>query len=566
MNTQRLVSMINLHKLLLVSAFIPTAAFAQTDDLNSMQVEQQKFEAAYEQGLSGKGISVGILDDGVDYRFSGMEASIDFKLSRDFGLVDGNPRNLLHDSYTSHGTKVASTIVADGEVKGFAPGVNLVVLRGDRRVGTTQFSDITEHSKAIRYAGEIGLKLVNRSYSLVQNAEFTEAVSSFAATGGLLINSAGNEGLRSTPVFGVTDENRASWIFVGSVELSRSNAVRLTSYSNAAGNQIKDRYIVAFGNVYAEQGNNEGVGPVEGTSFAAPTVAAAAALVLEKWPYLSGQTVGQILLDSATDLGKPGVDDVFGHGLLNVESALKPIGSLRLVTKYDRLISAGPIARVTIQAPMVSLDKYNRTFGGITSVSSNRQKRDRVSFLYGMQTSGDWSIGTDELVNEYVRSFTFVGYKNFMAGENGFGIKAGPLKAYYLNESGVWNSPDRGNLSLGKRTEHFLLNGRVEQKINDFSIAFSATIGLSKIKRSEQSHVNVSNLLTSAWSIDIGTSAFRIGVTQRPYIERGYLTAFGEEYAISGTRRIQPYGSITFGDASLKFRNDTISFMYRSAI
>ena len=192
-----------IHLALLASAMVPAAAFAQTNDL---EVEQQKFQAAYEQGLTGAGVSIGVLDDGVDYRFSGMKNSINFDLSKDFGSIDGNPRNSIFDSLTAHGTPVASVIIANGDIKGFAPGANIVVLRGDHQIGSQHYSHITEHTAAIKYATDIGLKIINRSYSLVQNAEFEAAVTAFSSSGGLIINSAGNEGLRATPVFDVTDE------------------------------------------------------------------------------------------------------------------------------------------------------------------------------------------------------------------------------------------------------------------------------------------------------------------------------------------------------------------------
>ncbi|MEK9720693.1 MAG: S8 family serine peptidase, partial [Quisquiliibacterium sp.] len=60
----------------------------------------------------------------------------------------------------------------------------------------------------------------------------------------------------------------------------------------------------------------------------APQVAAAAALI---WAYSPGLTAGQvaeILKKSATDLGSPGIDSIFGAGALNIEKALAPIGAI----------------------------------------------------------------------------------------------------------------------------------------------------------------------------------------------------------------------------------------------
>ncbi|MGO1892562.1 MAG: S8 family serine peptidase, partial [Luteimonas sp.] len=63
-----------------------------------------------------------------------------------------------------------------------------------------------------------------------------------------------------------------------------------------------------------------------GTSFAAPQVSGAAALVWEAFPWFDNDLVRQTILGTATDLGDPGVDEIFGYGLLNVGDAVKGPG------------------------------------------------------------------------------------------------------------------------------------------------------------------------------------------------------------------------------------------------
>jgi len=65
-----------------------------------------------------------------------------------------------------------------------------------------------------------------------------------------------------------------------------------------------------------------------GTSMAAPVVSGAAAVIKSASPTLTAKQVVDILLRTATDLGDPGVDNVYGRGLLNLEKALNPIGSV----------------------------------------------------------------------------------------------------------------------------------------------------------------------------------------------------------------------------------------------
>jgi subtilisin family serine protease len=59
-----------------------------------------------------------------------------------------------------------------------------------------------------------------------------------------------------------------------------------------------------------------------GTSYSAPQVAGAAALIRQSRPDLSASEVVQIIIDSAGDLGAAGYDGIYGAGLLNVAAAL----------------------------------------------------------------------------------------------------------------------------------------------------------------------------------------------------------------------------------------------------
>lgn len=59
-----------------------------------------------------------------------------------------------------------------------------------------------------------------------------------------------------------------------------------------------------------------------GNSFAAPLVAGAAGLILSVATELTPAQVRRVLEETATDLGAPGRDPAFGHGLINLEQAV----------------------------------------------------------------------------------------------------------------------------------------------------------------------------------------------------------------------------------------------------
>ena len=63
-----------------------------------------------------------------------------------------------------------------------------------------------------------------------------------------------------------------------------------------------------------------GFQPFSGTSASAPHVAGVAALLLDANPHLTRAEVYNILTSTATDLGSPGRDSVYGYGLVNAQA------------------------------------------------------------------------------------------------------------------------------------------------------------------------------------------------------------------------------------------------------
>lgn len=70
--------------------------------------------------------------------------------------------------------------------------------------------------------------------------------------------------------------------------------------------------------------NNQSYSIGSGTSFAAPYVTGAVAVLSGAFPQLQPEIIRQIILETATDLGTPGIDSVYGWGLLNLNKATDP--------------------------------------------------------------------------------------------------------------------------------------------------------------------------------------------------------------------------------------------------
>ncbi|MGU5952085.1 autotransporter outer membrane beta-barrel domain-containing protein [Klebsiella pneumoniae] len=74
-------------------------------------------------------------------------------------------------------------------------------------------------------------------------------------------------------------------------------------------------------------------GEKTGTSMAAPMVSGAAAVLMQRFPYMTASQISNVLLTTATDLGEKGIDDVYGWGKLNLRSAIE--GPKMFVTAAD---------------------------------------------------------------------------------------------------------------------------------------------------------------------------------------------------------------------------------------
>lgn len=74
--------------------------------------------------------------------------------------------------------------------------------------------------------------------------------------------------------------------------------------------------------LYGQGASHVNAALFNGTSAAAPQVSAIAALVAQNFPWMRGPELKTTLLTTATDIGAPGVDKVFGWGMVNAQRAL----------------------------------------------------------------------------------------------------------------------------------------------------------------------------------------------------------------------------------------------------
>ncbi len=231
------------------------------------------------------------------------------------------------DSFLSHhGTAVASVIA--GKTTGIAPGTNLVTFDlfyhpnnawEGYWIGHLKDSNgMTMEESAVWYAKKRGATIVNQSYGTENGTIYGSAQRIWRMNRDVLfVKASGNEGL-TIPATSIP----SNVILVGATN-SRG---QLAPWSNRPGRAMMRHWIVANGHGLKTAGAfaNQGYLIASGTSFAAPRVSGAAAILHNRYPHLRRNpgATKSVLLRSATDLGAPGVDPVYGWGMLNVSRAI----------------------------------------------------------------------------------------------------------------------------------------------------------------------------------------------------------------------------------------------------
>ena len=264
--------------------------------------------AAWKQGWTGKGVKVGIPDD-----------------------FDANGR------WDDHGDWVAIVI---GSVAPEADMYGIDMIGGNR----TMTAD-----EALAWFEDNDYHIINGSWGISRNDQDTgavevnfdtwvaEDVAAFDqdaenAKQALIIYASGNSGnfcagkkvdyctLRAAVIDDLRDAGKTAGektIWVGSLQ---DGTDLIANYSIEAGN-LQNDFIVSYDDVVTTGDN-------AGTSFAAPRVTGAAVLVRHKFPNLEAEQIKQVLLQTATDIGAVGIDDIYGHGKLNITGALSPQGTV----------------------------------------------------------------------------------------------------------------------------------------------------------------------------------------------------------------------------------------------
>ena len=295
--------------------------------------------AAYNRGATGSGVLVGIIDSGVDANSAEFTGRIS-PLSGDYAGSRG-----IQDE-GGHGTAVANVLLGGKNeigIHGIAFNATLLALRTDTPgtcASATAGRDGCSHNDnaiaaALDAAVSARARVVNISLGgTPPNTRLRGAIDRATSAGTIIVISAGNEGV-TNPVAANNPDMlaqvandaiaRGLIVIAGAVDSTGG----LADFSNKAGNGAAN-YLTALG-VRVRAVDHTGTSYLySGTSFAAPVISGAIALIAQAFPTLTPAQIVSLLYRSADDRGTTGVDTVFGNGEINLARAFSPIGSLSL--------------------------------------------------------------------------------------------------------------------------------------------------------------------------------------------------------------------------------------------
>lgn len=267
--------------------------------------------AAWDRTTGSSNVLVAVVDTGIYAAHPDFEGHV--IVGQDF--VNGD-NDAADDE--GHGTHIAGIIGAVGNngrgVAGMCWQCRLLSVKAldDQGRGSA-----VEVSNSIRYAVDRGAKIINLSLGNDRDSRLLhEAVRYATSRGVLLIAAAGNEGDTGNPV-----EYPAAYPEVLAVAATDSTDAH-AAFSNYGSYIDIAAPGVAIGSTLWVPGQVETYGAASGTSEATPFVSGLAALMWSINPALTADDIRRLIIETADDLGAPGVDAYFGAGRINAARAV----------------------------------------------------------------------------------------------------------------------------------------------------------------------------------------------------------------------------------------------------
>jgi type VII secretion-associated serine protease mycosin len=289
------------------------AAPARADQVRDEQWHVPYLDLATAHQITrGEGVTVAIIDSGVDASHPDLRDN----MLPGVDLIEPDNDNAWTPE--DHGTLVAGVLAGHGHgpgggdgVLGVAPGASVLPIRASSDADEDEQPTSHLVADGIRQAVAEGAGVISISLSSDHSDVDQHAIEAARRAGVVVVAAAGNRPDADAVTF---PASLPSVVAVGGIAedggLAEFSVTGPEILLTAPGDEIVttrpgDEYAVA-----------------SGTSFAAPIVAGAAALVRAAYPDLSADEVIHRLVTTAADTGPDGPDEQYGNGIVDIVAAL----------------------------------------------------------------------------------------------------------------------------------------------------------------------------------------------------------------------------------------------------
>jgi subtilisin family serine protease len=339
---------------MVLGLLLTPATLANNWWIESYGFDQTKFD--------GTGVTIAVIDTGIDSSHPDLAGTVVDGV--DFSGVGVPKGSSGVGSSSFHGTMVASLITGQGSstsgVIGVAPGAKLLSI--SIGLGVPGSDTDAQIAQAVKWAVDHDADIIN--LSLTRNSQswpksWDEAFSYAFANDVIVVAAAGNRSDKSS-------RPSAPATIPGVVSVGGVTKAQEPAEASAAGLGVA---ISAPSEDLLGSYPGEGYRVWDGSSAAAPIVSGLLALMTQADPDASANDLVERLITSATDLGEPGFDANYGHGLINPSAALKskavseqnPLGSLANWIKQYRSTAQEEQSELVVPAEPEPVDLGEQT-------------------------------------------------------------------------------------------------------------------------------------------------------------------------------------------------------------
>lgn len=352
-----------------------TEVFAKTKydyGYSYWQNEQINVPKLHNIGVTGYGVTVGMCDDGFNWRMHEalktrkVKGEFDWIFKDDSVQYQISPNQIPGDSYDQdgHGTATMSTLGGffEGQLIGPAFDVNFYLSKTE--VGVTE-TPVEEDFwlEAVEWMESQGAEVItssliykpfdlphNQYYYKDMNGKTTiivRAAELAAKFGVVVVNSMGNERQTQPPSI-VSPPDGENVIAVGAVD-SAGHIAYFSSNGPTSDGRMKPDVVAMGVDVYAAASysftyDTSGYSYVSGTSFSGPLTAGVCALILSVHPELTPDQVKEALKMTANKKDSP--NNIYGWGLINAFDAALYYGLI--ISNKPEILQVGDNQSISI--------------------------------------------------------------------------------------------------------------------------------------------------------------------------------------------------------------------------